>query len=227
MPLSKKTTIISLILITLIGLGVLGYSFWLTTEQNKELRWNIQVNLKHSSANEPRDIQVLTPPADTSDWLTYRNEKYGYEIKYPRTWKLTVENHPDTPVAQLDDTVALQYFEGKEQVGSLVISKTHDNPENLSIFDWWARNGWPAANYKIQIGNIIGATRDKIKSKTYNGFVSINFTKDGKIFGIEWLDTNYHNDYDLRPDSLENVDQKYIEAYRESIQIISTFKFYR
>jgi hypothetical protein len=25
---------------------------------------------------------------DTSDWLTYRNEQYGFEFKYPKEWKL-------------------------------------------------------------------------------------------------------------------------------------------
>lgn len=26
--------------------------------------------------------------ADTSDWKTYRNEKYGFEVKYPIDWKV-------------------------------------------------------------------------------------------------------------------------------------------
>jgi hypothetical protein len=30
---------------------------------------------------------------DTSGWKTYRNEQYGFEVRYPETWKLRGEGH--------------------------------------------------------------------------------------------------------------------------------------
>ena len=213
MILSKRTTIISLILITLIGLGVLGYSFWLTTEQNKELKWNIQVNLKHSSANEPRDIQVLTPPTDTSDWLTYRNEKYGYEIKYPKTWKLN---------DKLLSNVSFEPIKNFTPPMFMHIAADQRNPKRLSIFDWWVRNGWLPARYKIQIGDIVGASNEKLDPEIYNNMVLIDFAKDDKIFEIEWFD----NDTAIYKDVSE-VKKEYQDKYKQFIQIISTFKFYR
>lgn len=47
------------------------------------------------SVNQPvvTDPVVVTPvqtepenPIDTSDWKTYRNERYGYSIQYPKKW---------------------------------------------------------------------------------------------------------------------------------------------
>lgn len=36
-------------------------------------------------------IPVVTPNIDTSDWKIYKNEKYGFEIKYPPSLKPTAE----------------------------------------------------------------------------------------------------------------------------------------
>lgn len=34
---------------------------------------------------------------DTSNWKTYRNEKYGFEVRYPSGWEV-LNNHPNDPI---------------------------------------------------------------------------------------------------------------------------------
>lgn len=39
---------------------------------------------------EDKDILDLSKvPLDTSTWNTYRNNEYGFEVKYPKNWKVT------------------------------------------------------------------------------------------------------------------------------------------
>jgi len=45
------------------------------------------------TVTQPVGIKVLSTfkfiePIDTSDWQTYRNEEFGFEMKYPENWKL-------------------------------------------------------------------------------------------------------------------------------------------
>ena len=56
--------IVILIVVVLIVAGGVGYYIYKTSQEQKE--------------------QVVD---ETADWKVYRNEEYGYEIKYPQDWK--------------------------------------------------------------------------------------------------------------------------------------------
>lgn len=50
-------------------------------------------------AIEEKQLEETTPEDETANWKTYRNGKYGYEIKYPPGWMVMT----DSALVQLPD----------------------------------------------------------------------------------------------------------------------------
>ncbi|MDP3052075.1 MAG: hypothetical protein Q8N42_01060, partial [bacterium] len=71
---------------------------------------------------------------DTADWKTYRNEKYGFEVKYPATWQNPTERDFATyPESGIKDAFAVEFYKntvnGKGVNGEgffMIISKRDD-----------------------------------------------------------------------------------------------------
>ncbi|MEA2007481.1 MAG: hypothetical protein U9O20_05005 [Patescibacteria group bacterium] len=76
---NKKILLIPIIL----GLFVLGWYVKEEKAKNEEL---IRVF-------EERQEKQGSEKIDTSDWKTYRNKKFGFQISYPKKWKITTNNY--------------------------------------------------------------------------------------------------------------------------------------
>ncbi|EKE20814.1 MAG: hypothetical protein ACD_7C00468G0006 [uncultured bacterium] len=79
-------TIISAILFIIIA----GGGFWIVT--NKE-KGNNEVLQEEITVQDDTDQSKRESKIDTSNWKIYQNEDYGFEVKYPGEWEISlVEN---------------------------------------------------------------------------------------------------------------------------------------
>jgi len=79
--------LISVVILIMAGLGYAGWKFKGKKEMESE---PILITLPTlEETDKPIEEKPEISEIDTSDWETYRNEEYGFEVKYPQDWILT------------------------------------------------------------------------------------------------------------------------------------------
>ncbi len=79
-------------------------------------------------------IPVVTPNTDISDWKIYKNEKYGFEIKYPPSLKPTAEFDVYYHLGSGWDAAADSNSSNGVPVINIPIAKSLKNESNSSYF---------------------------------------------------------------------------------------------
>jgi len=87
-----KKTLLTVLLILILTGPITATGIYI----GKKLRQHREESSIPPSA-EPEEITPETTPTeprkvDTSDWKIYRNEKYGFEMKYPKSWSVLEVN---------------------------------------------------------------------------------------------------------------------------------------
>jgi len=80
-----KYILIVVILTAIVGGGYWSYWNWQMAKQEKKL-------LEFPEIKRPEKVEKVED--ETANWKTYRNEKYGFEVRYPPDWEL----HGPSPV---------------------------------------------------------------------------------------------------------------------------------
>lgn len=126
---------------------------------------------------------------ETANWKTYKNEEYGFEIKYPETWlppktdKWTPRRVTFLSSDYAEETMGKVIIRGEITAGTKIILELFDIPQNL-IWQDWAVLGRDAAGSVVSSEFVNVANREvfrifmegsKAESITGRNYIQIRF----------------------------------------------------
>ncbi len=165
---------------------------------------------------------------DTADWKTYKNEKYGYMVKYPKGWEIIeakprtrnqTENLGNTLNDEYGEVQAVTFVENRNVIGVIEFEvNILSNPDKLSLEQWNNRSkskedddGW---------GNIIARSKGTVDGKMAER-VSIA-TGGGEEIAIDILYKGYIYVISFPGRTGDPELKRHQQIYQ---QMLSTFKF--
>ena len=172
----------------------------------------VRNQVSHTPADQQSQQQTIDnqqPSIDTSDWQTYRNAEYGFEVKYPEDWSVV-----DNQIMPASYTERCEKF--KEEGG-------HDNCMILAV---GGAVGETFEFFGIGSGmQHMQATGDLPQEKLGNNeFLILNNTFEGIGEKNYFIQKSGENEY-IRLYHGQRYDQKRDENTKVIDQILATFRF--
>ncbi len=132
----------------------------------------------------------FTEPADTSDWQTYKNEQYGFEVKYPKDWTFSERNTGGSNIGVRFDSSKITQkgcdINARADVGDNPFS-CPGNGFDINIEDGLTRDKY-IDNFKEGSKLIVSQTEDIIISgKKFTKIIFANYSPQYIIEGSGWL----------------------------------------
>jgi len=196
--------------------GIKGFQLSLeSAEDRKEKDTRVWVSVCDDDVGELEildsifsSLNLFEPIIDTSDWQTYRDEEYGFEVKYPEDWQ---EQKSTSDTFELTTEYLPKGGDSAQAFSDRLFIKVKDNKEELSLKELVDLN-------KLNFNYIYGIE----KYKQIDGRESF----EGRVDNMG-MSTLYEVLVVIADDKILDVSFEYF--YKESLarftQILSTFKF--
>ena len=149
----KSKIIISCLILIIVG----AFGYFLLSQKSSPAITEQQV-----SENLPNTEQTSSQ-VNITEWKTYRNDKYGFEFKYPREWTVSAIDSGADVVFSTEKVDEINLYDFSVFVGP--ISGAQDGQDNITLDEYLVGYAYDK-NYLRQDKNIGGIQMIRFESKS-------------------------------------------------------------